>query len=250
MKVSTAITSGAVLVLAAACTPPHPHAHVPRAIASLNCPRSEGDLTRTAQAPDGKSCLYASDNGEVNLRLIALNGGDAGAALDPIEASLRSEIVGGAAARGASAEASAGSTASTIAADKDRVDIDLPGIHIHANGNDKGKANVNVGGVNVDADGADSGHVSVRGGLNGSGVNVQADDNGAVVHVTEPGAGIRRTVILTSDTPGPNGYRAVGYEARGPLSGPIVVAVFKTRSDSREDLRDDTRALIRDNVGG
>ena len=95
MRLASLLATGAALALPlAACSPPHPHARIPRTISALDCPQSEGDLTRKSQAGDGKSCLYASDSGEVSLRLLALDGANAGAVLDPIEASLRSEIAG------------------------------------------------------------------------------------------------------------------------------------------------------------
>ncbi|MGI9168967.1 MAG: hypothetical protein ACR2FH_02155, partial [Caulobacteraceae bacterium] len=63
-----------------------------------------------------------------------------------------------------------------------------------------------------------------------------------------PGSGIRRSFILASDNPGPGGYKTVGYEARGPVGGPLVVASAKAKSD--DNLKDDMRDLLRLNVGG
>ncbi|MEO8813025.1 MAG: hypothetical protein ABI376_08960, partial [Caulobacteraceae bacterium] len=132
--------------------------------------------------------------------------------------------------------------------DKDRVDIDLPGIHIHANGNDD--ATVQIAGARV---GGDAVSVSDQNGRSRAtvakpGVSVFARDNGAEVRVDEPGSGIRRSFILASDNPGPNGYKTVGYEARGPAGGPLVVASAKAKSD--DDLKGDMRDLLRLNVGG
>ena len=48
----------------------------PAARAALDCPATEGDLTRTSASPDGKACTYTTSGGaEVTLQLIALQGG-------------------------------------------------------------------------------------------------------------------------------------------------------------------------------
>ena len=220
---------GVAALTLAACTPPHPRHHTEAAlktIAALDCPATQGDLTRKSAAADGKSCLYGDDQGgQVTLQLIDLAGQDPAAALAPLEAQLKAEMPAAAAAK-----------AGAPPTDKDRVDIDLPGIHIHANGNDD--ATVQVAG------GAGGNAVAVA----KPGVSVFAHDNGAEVRVNEPGSGVRRSFILASDTPGPSGYKTVGYEARGPVGGPLVVASAKAKSD--DDLKDDMRDLLRLNVGG
>ncbi len=231
---------GAALALAA-CTPPHPHRHTEaalRAIATLDCPATQGDLSRRSAAADGKSCLYGDDQGgEVTLQLIDLAGQDPTAALAPLEAQLKAEMPAVTAAKAA---------AGAPGTDKDRVDIDLPGIHIHANGNDDATVQIaGAAGKAVSVSDRD-GHSRVT--VAKPGVSVFAHDNGAEVRVEEPGSGIRRSFILASDDPGPNGYKAVGYEARGPAGGPLVVAAAKAKSD--DNLKDDMRDLLRLNVGG
>ncbi|MGI8841415.1 MAG: hypothetical protein ACR2F8_11640 [Caulobacteraceae bacterium] len=238
----TAMGVGALAL--AACAPPHPHARVQAAlktIAALDCPANQGDLTRQSTAADGKSCLYADNNGgEVTLQLIALNGQDPAAALTPLESELKAQLPD-------AAQAKAGATAP--GADKDRVDIDLPGIHIHANGSND-SASVEAGGtggkgVTLNAQNGQA-QVSVA----KPGVSVFAADKGAEIRVNEPGSGVRRSFVLASDNPGPNGYKAVGYEARGPAAGPLVVASIKTKSGDHDSLNDDLRGLLRLNVGG
>ena len=217
------IASVALLGLAA-CNPPHPHARVEaplRAISALDCPSEQGDLTLKSAASDGQTCLYGTDNGgQVTLQLVKFTG-DPQAALAPLEARLRAELP----------PDTPSTTATASASDKGAVDINLPGIHIHANDQDKhGAANVQVGG----------------GGMGG--VTVNAHDNSAQVEVDARGSGIRRVFILTTDHPGPHGYKVVGYEAVGPASGPLVVASVLTKDD--DSLRDDVHALLRHNVGG
>lgn len=238
------LTASAALALAG-CHPPHPHAAAPlRAVSSLDCPDTQGDLTRKSVAADGKTCVYATEEGDqVTLQVVSLAGGDVHAALQPIETQLKSEIP--AAAPPAVAPGASG------APDKDRVDINLPGIHIHANGD--GHADVDTAGVHVAAHdhggSGDSAVVQVNG-LGAKGVTVSAGEGGAQIHIDEGGSGVRARYILASDTAGPHGYKMAGYEARGPAGGPIVVAEVLSKSDDDEDLRHDIHGLIRRNVGG
>ena len=237
-----------VALMLAACEPPHPHreAATPlKVVARLDCPDSEGDLNLKSQTGDGKSCDYADSAGaQVNLQLISLASSDSGAALAPLEADLKSELPGG--------PINAASAAAGPAA-KDRVDIDLPGVHIHANG-DAG-ATVDAAGVKVNANDAGA-HVeaheanSSKSDGGPAGVTINAGDNGAEIRVNEPGAGVRSSFLLASDSPGPHGYKFVGYEARGPRGGPLVVASVKAKDEDHDDLRHDMRALLHRNVGG
>jgi hypothetical protein len=233
-KLSITLASGAALALAA-CAPPHPHAHTGsslRTIVRLDCPASQGDLKRKNAATDGSSCDYASDAGaQVTLRLINLDGQDAKTALAPLESSLRAELPS---PRGDSADGSS----------KDRVDIDLPGIHIHANGNTETAATGAAANAN--------GNVAIESNPVGphGGVTVNAGENGAQIRIAEPGSGIRLAFVLASETPGPHGYRMAGYEARGPVGGPIAVASVLARNDDHDELQDAVRDLLKRNVGG
>ena len=249
--------AGAVLAVAA-CHPPHPRSADPmRVVSTLDCPDTQGDLTRRSAAADGKSCVYATESGDqVTLQVVSLTNGDARTALAPIEAQLRTEIP---AAAGTGEQAAATTAAGgdkdwapeNKGADKDRVNIDLPGIHIHARGD--GQADVDAPGVHVRAHdhggGNDSAVVQV-GGPGDKGVTVNADQGGAQIHIDEGGSGVRARYILASEAPGPHGYRMAGYEVRGPAGGPIVVAAVLSKSDDDDDLRHDVHALVRRNVGG
>ncbi|HEY2661002.1 MAG TPA: hypothetical protein VGI79_14875 [Caulobacteraceae bacterium] len=147
--------------------------------------------------------------------------------------------------------------------DHDHAKVDLPFVHVDADdshGHDRAKVDVPF--VHVDAD-DDKAHVRVFG------VTIDADDDNANVHTSwgsktavikagPQGAEIRATdlrhgadmlYILASDTPGPAGYRSVGYAARGPASGPLVVGTFKSKVQHHGDFHDrDVEALIRLNV--
>lgn len=221
---SKALVAASALSLTAlaACAPPHHHFRQMRAISVLTCPEEEGDLKRTAQAADGKSCDYSGPNGAVvNLKLVALNGGTADAALNPFSDALTKDIPTSA-------------TDQHGGADSGKVDIDLPGIHIHANGNDH--------------DHGDHGNVTINGGGVG-GVNVDAHDNGATVQVHEDDRGIRRMVLRTTEKPGPNGWKVAAFDARGPVGGPLAVAIIHSKGDM-DDIESDVRDLLKENVGG
>jgi hypothetical protein len=229
-----AISAAAATLALAACYPGYFHRHgTYKAVTSLDCPQSQGDLTRQSAAADGKTCAYASpDGGQVTLRLISLEGTNADNALSPLEASLRSEVP----------TADAGSTK-----DEGRVDIDLPGVHIHASGNegDKDSGSVRIGrGVSVDASN------TVVSEERGGAVDIDAHDKGAEIRVNEGRNGSRRDFILASETPGPHGFKLAAYEARGPQGGPLVVASMLAKTDDHEHLSHDVRQLVRLNVGG
>jgi Cu/Zn superoxide dismutase len=247
--VSLAALSAAAMSLAA-CNPPHPHWQdhwhgdsALKTISSLDCPDRQGELTRKSAAADGKSCVYASDAGaQVTLQLISLDGQDTKTALAPLEASLQAELP----------TRPAGSTAVATSAsgDNERVNIDLPGIHIHANGD--GRANIDASGVNINADGRGA-HVETSQGPTGSakGVTIDANNGGAQIRVNENGDGVHMSYILASDTPGPHGYRMAAYEARGPSAGPLAVASILAKDhEGHDELRHEVRDLLARNVGG
>lgn len=279
MPLPAAAASLAALIALAACSPKVEVSHddhkvsgkrAPlRVISKLDCPDRQGELTRVSAAADGQSCLYAGQNAEVTLSLVALNGGDAEAALAPIEADLKTLMPGmksppspptppGGKPRGESAK------------------ISLPGIKIDAH--DKG-ADIKIGGLSINAndegaevrvaknvtvrDGDTVKHVTERTSGGNSNVSVKssspeegdteihATDDGAQIRQRKGGDGVRATLILASDK-STSGYRVVGYEARGPKGGPLAVAVVKAkgRDGSDHDIFEDMKTLVRRNVGG
>jgi hypothetical protein len=269
MRYLTLLVSAASLAALGACSPKvevkHEggEAHLGRheqlrAISKLDCPQKQGELTRVSAAADGQSCLYAGQNAEVTLNLVALNGGDAEAALAPIEADLKALMPAmksppapppppGGKPRGEGAK------------------ISLPGVKIDAH--DKG-ADIRIGGLTINANDGSAEvkvakNVTVRDDGGNSTVNVKAsgDDEGDTeIHASNDGAqirqrkrgdGVRATLILASDK-ATSGYRVVGYEARGPKGGPLAVAVVKAkgRDGSDHDIFEDMKTLVRHNVGG
>ena len=193
-----------------------------RAPAKLDCPAAAGDLTRTAQSPDGQWCDYAGRGGEiVRLRLTALNGQTPWAALAPTRAQLHVLAPVYRTAIPASDRDEPG----------DSADVNVPFVHVHSNGD---KADVRLFGIfhivghdhdaSADRDQIHK-HTVVRAGLRGA--EVVADEvgrtNASLVYVL---AGNHRYA---------SGYRAVGYIAKGPVTGPLVVAEFRSPENNHRD---------------
>jgi hypothetical protein len=225
-----ALAGASVLALAACDRHPRHHRDgsdsAPMTAASrLDCPDTQGALTRKATAADGRSCDYDGPDGAVvALSLNAMTGKDADAVLDPLGHDLRAELP----STSPSGAAKAGSNK-----DDEKVDIDLPGVHIHAKGD---RASVDAG----PNDGK-------------SGVHVNANDSGAEVHVDDrSNAGVRKLMILAADKPGPHGYTVAGYEAHGPANGPLVVATIRARDHGQghDALMHDVDQLVKLNAGG
>jgi len=259
------------LTTAAGCAPSGP----PKARAALDCPATQGDLDRTSAAADGKSCVYASRDGdEVSLRLLPVSTSYQ-ATLLPIEQELQGEVQTeqeAAAAKAAAADADAkvavadaktsasaaseAARAAKEAADdavselkdsddedsgkgphgprNERAHIDLPGIHIDAD--DSGKADVNVGMIHVNA------------GEDGAVVRMSRDVRLRGEALSPEKRGFRATYILAKDNL-KDGWKAVGYEAAGPKTGPITVAVVKSKTGEHHDIFGDVKRLVRRNGG-
>lgn len=227
-----------------------------RVIDKLDCPERQGELTLEARSADGSACSYSSKDAVVTLRLVKLNGGDAEAALAPIEAELK-EVMPAPPAAPKPVEGKKNG--------KNRTSIHLPGINIDAN--DDG-ADIRIGQLTINSDGGAAEvkvnkNINIRGDDTHGAVNVsandehegdvtiKADDHGAEIRARKGGDAVRSTLILANDK-APKGYRLAGYEARGPKGGPLAVAVVKakTRDTDDHDIFRDMKALVRHNVGG
>jgi hypothetical protein len=257
MKMWALISIGSSALALAACVPPQarqPHFASLKPISRLDCPNSEGELTRTSVSADGTSCTYAAgDNVVVQLKLTSVSG-DPQEALAPIEADLRkmATFEPSAPPSGAPAESSAPPASSW--SDKDEkddggrdVNINLPGLHIQAQ--DNGAAHINVAGIHIDADDkTNSAHIEGHHhgfmGHGGGNFTVDANDSGAIIRSHSVGPNVRQDLILASEKPGPDGWRAVGYDAQGPKSGPLVVAIVQSKSDEHDRLFGDVRRLV------
>lgn len=270
MKPLYLLAASGLALTAIACSPKAPPAR-----AALECPPKQGDLTRTSAATDGKACSYVTSGGdEVTLQLISTTGG-ADAALSVIETTLLANrqakspeaVAGDAGAKPEDPQPKAAPDKTDPQADtavKEALEdtkqagvsvkidktgkhvvhgddgttrIDLPGIHIVANERDE-TANVRLGPITVKAgDGAAT-------------IRLRRDVRLRGQAFSREKRGLRATFIYTGEDL-PQGYRFVGYEAGGPKTGPITVAVVKSRSDGDDggEIYPDVKKLVRKNGG-
>ena len=216
------------------------HDDTPVKVAStLNCPEHEGDLDRVSVAADGKSCQYhGDDDQDVTLSLVALNGQAPGAALSPMENELRGLVPAHAGPSMVNVDAGDGPNGHG-----DNAKIDLPGLHIDAHGD---KAKLRIMGMDIDADGDKA---DIKTGSGTTGTTIHAGPGGAEIRANDVGQHAAELVfILAGDNAGPSGYRAVGYIARGPVAGPLVVGEFKSKDRHQEGHDHDLDHLIDLNV--
>jgi len=220
---SLALWTSAAVIMLAGCGANHAAQRT-----ALDCPPTQGTLKRTSVSADGRTCVYAdADGDEVSLRLIPVVGTPR-ATLSPIERELQA-LVPPASPPPAAAHRDDDEAA---AKNRDRADITLPGVRIQATGE---KTNVQVGTLHVDA-----------------------TDNGAVIREARDARlmgeqlsmqrrGYRASYIVArNDLPG--GLTSVGYEAGGPKTGPLTVAILKMKSQDQVIHRD-VRRLVRRNGG-
>ncbi|MFN3537247.1 MAG: methyltransferase type 11 [Brevundimonas sp.] len=228
---------------------------------TLQCPQTHTVLTRRgAPAADGLSCEYTGPRGsQVTLRLLTLEGDDL-TALDRLETEIQGLLpaaidrVGGAASatlQGVDAAASAG--------DGEQVDVRVPGVSIQAQGEtatvripgisidtDGGRSSVRVGGINIRSDETGD-RVNIS--TNNEAVRVRAQDEAVEIRTRDTAHGVRATYILVDERGSDLGWRLVGYEARGPQGGPLVVALVRSKDRREDEVFDAAKALVRLNVG-
>ncbi len=240
-------------------------------------------LTRKGSArADGTTCVYSGPRGsEVTLHLVSLNGGSVQDALKVFENRLSADLpealaearadedraraeADRAQADAARAEADAereGADAKRAAADAaadfahisapgmridaqgDKATVRLPGMRIDADGD---RANIKIGGITIRADDK-SGQVNVR--STDEVVSIDAHDNTARIRTSAPGEAVRATFLMTADQSSTTGWRIVGYEARGPSGGPIVVATVRGKDRNENRVFEAAKALVTLNVG-
>jgi hypothetical protein len=237
-----------------------------KVVETLQCPQTMGSLTRKGTASDGGAvCTYAGPRGaEVSLHLVKLDGASPTEALKAFEdrlsaampqavaqlkAAAGTEAERQAAAKAAATAASSGDRASVqapgvnIQAEGDDASVRLPGLHIETKGDD---ASVRIGGFHIDAKESEA-TVNVSDG--GDNVSVQANQDAAEIRTSAGGGATRANWILTDNRPSEAGWRLVGYEARGPAGGPIVVATVRARDRERGRVFEDAKRLVALNVG-
>lgn len=244
-----------------------------KVVDALQCPETVGGLTRKGSASgDGLVCNYTGPRGaEVSLHLVQIGATSVDAVLAGFEARLAADLPAaaarvdsqteqadaGSAPTGADAASvsgsgevlsDAGSTGTarvtvpgvSIEAREDRSSVRLPGIRIDTDGEN---ANVRIGGMHINS--TDGQQVQVRSPT----VSINASDQATEVRASEQGDAIRVHYMLTDATPEPGGWALVGYEARGPRVGPIVVATVRAKEGNRNSIFEDARELVTLNVG-
>jgi len=277
------VAAGAALVVCA-CHPVEGHVHYVgpetgfmKVNTRLDCPETSGDLTRSGVAADGLSCTYTGPNEEsVSLQLTPLAGAAPQAVLAKLETQLENDSGltalappvpptpptpppaakakdwdAGGHAKGDDDkddnDADDDSAASKKgASNEDHTNINLPGLHISTHGD---KADVSLPGLSIHANGDKA---EVHAGWWGRNATIEGHDGGATVRVGRADqSGVDSMLIVTSDHPGPTGYRAIGYVAKGPPTGPLVIATFKAKSDNRSEhdvAGDSVKKLVNLNV--
>lgn len=231
-----------------------------KVVETLQCPQTMGSLTRKGTAIEGGVvCTYAGPRGaEVSLHLVKLHGAEPGEALKAFEDRLSTAMPQAVAQlKTRSADAApeggppAGDRASVrapgvdIQADGDDATVRLPGLRIESKGDE---ASVRIGGFHIDATDGE-GRVDIEGADGGDSVSVQANQDAAEVRTKAGGGATRASWILTDNRPSEAGWRLVGYEARGPAGGPIVVATVRARDRDRGRVFEDAKDLVTLNVG-
>jgi len=236
-----------------------------KVVETLQCPQTMGSLTRKGTAMEGGAvCTYAGPRGaEVSLHLVKLDGAEPAEALkafeDRLSAAMPQAVAQLKAASGTEAERQA--AAETAGSSGNRASVRAPGVDIQAEGDDatvrlsglkiesKGdEASVRIGGFHIDASEGE-GSVNIEGSEGGDSVSVQANQDAAEIRTSTGSGATRANWILTDNRPSEAGWRLVGYEARGPAGGPIVVATVRARDRDRGRVFEDAKDLVTLNVG-
>lgn len=231
-----------------------------KVVETLQCPQTMGVLTRKGSAQaEGTVCTYVGPRGaEVSLHLVKLDEEPVDDVLKMFEdrlsrdmpAATRAIAEGSRAdaeavradAEAARADAEAAGVEARAAADT--AHVRMPGISVDAEGD---KADVRIGPITIRADDTDA-NVNIDGD-DGETVNIQAHDDGAEVRTRESGGATRATWLLTDGRRSEGGWRSVGYLARGPEGGPIVIATVRSKDRNRDRIFDAAEDLVRLNVG-
>ena len=260
----------------------------PKARAALDCPATQGELTRTGASADGKSCTYVSSEGaEVKLQLVSVQGGP-DATLTALENTLLAELPAPAAAsaEGAKADAaakvpqataeakassakSASQAAREAAQDTASVDVDVD-VDVDNDGPKRvevargtvivdekdGTTHVNLPGIHIDADDVNDrarvrvGPIRIDANADGMTFRSQRDVRLRGEQLSREKRGIRATFI--AERKGlPEGSRFVAFEAGGPKVGPLTVATVRSNEEINDGDRvyKDIKRLVRDNGG-
>lgn len=230
-----------------------------KVVQTLQCPQTQGSLTRKGTAQNGGTvCVYAGPRGsEVTLHLQPLDGASVDDVLKAFEDRLSADMPQTIAAIGASdnpvgePRQSGGDSATVdapgvrIRAEGETARVKVPGLSIDADGE---RASIRIGGVTINADESTS-NVNVSGATGEGSVDIQTAADGAQIRTRAAGDATRATWLVTDGQTAGLGWRLVGYEARGPAGGPLVIAVVRAKETGHDPLLEDARALLTLNVG-
>lgn len=223
-----------------------------KVISALQCPTDQGPLVRRGSASDeGRTCVYTGPRGaEVKLHLVALNGTPPSEALQRFEDEVIPEGT-------KSARTSATYSETTGNEDEASAQVTMPGLKVESKGD---RSTVRLPGMKIETDG-DRSNIRI------GGLVIHADDQGSQIsHSSRADQTTTITTSASSDRRGASdtvranlmhvapranadGWRVVGYEARGPAGGPIVVATFRLRDRDSGDVLEAAKALVSLNVG-
>ena len=239
-----------------------------KVVSKLDCPETQGNLKRTAVAADGLSCSYAGEGSEVTLKLVAVSN-DPAKALEPVEAEVKALFPAlPATPETPTPPAKPGETPAKTG-ETTKETVSMPGLHVETEeGGGSDKAKVRMPGISVDADG-DKARVKILG------VEINADENASEIRMTRDSwrtgdgdfdidfsggkaniqgdgdfslggkrkQGYRTTFVKTTDAKDAP-WTVAGYEAQGPKSGPLIVAVVKAKTTPEGD--GEAKHLFRD----
>jgi hypothetical protein len=218
-----------------------------KVVDTLQCPQTSGELTRKGSAdPGGATCTYGGPRGsEVVLHLVKLDQTSADQVLADFERRVSADMPQAAVRIDARQGATGAETASVeapgvnIQAKSEDATVSLPGLHIQTEGD---KATVRIAGINIQSQDGQG----VR--TEKTSVSVDASGETTQVRTNAPGDGTRMTFLLADDAVEPGGWRQVGFEARGPAGGPLVIATVRSK-DRHDRVFDAAKTLVALNVG-
>lgn len=233
-----------------------------RVIDGLQCPQTQDVLTRRGSASaDGRSCNYAGPRGsEVELQLLKTDGASAREKLKAIEERLSQDLP--APPQREEAPPAPSSSVADTHTDGEYSSVHLPGLKVDSQGD---RATVRLPGMKIEADGDRSevriGGIVIRSDAKSASNHVrltQGDARGLVVDdspeatrieaSTQSGA-LRANYRLIIKGEQNQPWRAVGYDARGPVGGPIVIAITRSRDDNNDRVFEAAKDLVTLNVG-
>jgi hypothetical protein len=273
MKAIYLIAASAAALSVAACHP------APKRLTRLDCPETQGALTRIGQAADGRSCAYVSENGaEVSLRIVEVQGG-LDATLARLEQELRSYIPPQAAAAPAAVQSAEAPTAAEPAAAAETAAVDAAEggssaaaaaqkasaearadaggrLNVEASGPEGAEVvRVDIPGIRIEADEANDkaniqiGKMTIQAGDEGATVRTRRDVRLRGEALSREKRGVRARLVIAGDQVEPN-WRYLEYEVGGRKTGPLAVALVRAKEGEAMDHdHGDVERLVRRNGG-